>query len=101
MAYSDLPLFSWQPPCKMIVFPMSNRVGRIRDVAMKMLDKQTQRSTDHYYRQVTEAMEKQLSRVGLPEVEIDEQIGAFWVAVDQEMTRLSYQQTGDYPGDAV
>lgn len=97
----DLPLFAWQPPCKLIVFPMNGRVGRIRDVASKMLDKQTQRSTDYYYRQVTEAMEKQLSRIGLPELEIDEQVGAFWVAVDQEMTRLIYHQTGGYPGGAA
>lgn len=37
-------LFDWTPPCRMIVFPMSRRVGRIRDVAMKMLDKPTDRA---------------------------------------------------------
>ena len=101
MAHGDLPLFAWTPPCKMIVFPMGNRVGRIRDVASKMLGKTTQRSADHYYRQVTEAMEQQLGRLGLPEIEVDEQIGAFWVAVDQEITRLVFQQTGDFPGGAA
>lgn len=101
MTHEDLPLFAWQPPRKTIVFPMKSRIGRIRDVAAKMVDKQTQRHADHYFRQVNEAMVNQLSRIGLSELEIDEQVGAFWVAVDQEITRLVYQRTGGYPGGAA
>lgn len=90
--HSDLPLFSWIPPRKFIPFPMTRRVGKIRDTAVKMLDKQTERAAEHYYTQVTDGLVRQLQRIGLPEIEIDEQIGAFWSAVHQEMTRLSYHQ---------
>lgn len=101
MTHEDLPLFAWQPPRKTIVFPMRSRIGRIRDVAEKMVDKQTQRHADHYFRQVNEAMVKQLSRIGLSELEIDEQLRGFWVAVDGEITRLINQQSGGYPGGAA
>lgn len=90
----DLPLFAWQPPCKFIPFPMVNRIGRIRDVATKLLDKPTQRSADHYQRQVTEALDTQLQRIGLREMERDEHIGAFWQAVQDEMNRIVYRGTG-------
>lgn len=98
MKHSDLPLFAWTPPRKLIVFPMMKRVGRIRDVAAKMADKQTQRHADYYFTQVTDALVKQLSRLGLSAAEIDEQVGAFWVAVDREITRLVYQRSGGHPG---
>jgi hypothetical protein len=40
---------------------MVNRTGRIRDTATKMLDKPTDKSAEHYRRQVDEAMTGQLS----------------------------------------
>jgi hypothetical protein len=41
--HSSLPLFAWQPPCKLIPFPLIHRVGKIRDVAFKMMEKTTDR----------------------------------------------------------
>ena len=87
-------LFDWTPPCRMIVFPMSRRVGRIRDVAVKMLDKPTDRAALSYRDQVTEGMLKQMAKVGIPEAEQDEQLGAFWQAVQAEIIRLSYYGHG-------
>ncbi len=61
-----LPLFKWkQPDCRLIPFPMVNRIGRIRDTAAKMIDKPTEKSAEHYRRQVDEAMTTQFSKIGL------------------------------------
>ncbi|KAA1182103.1 hypothetical protein FP026_08430 [Rhizobium tropici] len=90
MREHDLPLFAWKPACKIVLFPMVARVGKVRDVASKMLDKATDRHADYYRRQVTEALISQLDRTGIPENEQDEQLGAFWDAVQNEMIRQCY-----------
>ncbi|KSV76696.1 hypothetical protein N182_24805 [Sinorhizobium sp. GL2] len=90
---SDLPLFAWQPPRKVIAFPMVYRIGKIRDVARKMLEKTSDRHAEYYQRQVTDGLVAQLGKIGLPETEQDEQIGAFWRKVEQEMVRITYQQS--------
>lgn len=84
----NLPLFAWkQPECRLIPFPMVNRIGRIRDTAAKMLDKPTEKSAEHYRRQVDEAMTGQLSKIGLLCDAIEAERAAFWKAVDAEMVR--------------
>jgi hypothetical protein len=97
----DLPLFAWNPPCRIILFPMPARVGRVRDVARKLASKPTERAADYYFSQVSEALVAQLSKIGIPELEQDEQIGAFWSAVNQEVARLSYRGTGNDPRGAA
>lgn len=87
---NKLPLFSWQPECTLIPFPMVNRIGRIRDTALKMLDKPTEKSAAHYRRQVDEAMTGQLSKIGLTGQSIEMERVAFWKAVDVEMKRQGY-----------
>jgi hypothetical protein len=83
-----LPLFTWkQPDCRLIPFPMVKRIGRIRDTAAKMLDKPTEKSAEHYRRQVDEAMTIQLSKIGLAGEKIEVERAAFWKAVEAEMTR--------------
>lgn len=94
MAHADLPLFVWQPPRQVIVFPMVRRVGRIRDVATKMLDKPTERAAVHYRGQVTDSLLRGLERAGISEREQDEQVRAFWEAVQAEMIRLTYSGYG-------
>ncbi|MBB3913873.1 DUF6074 family protein [Rhizobium fabae] len=94
MRDNDLPLFAWQPPCKLIIFPMEARIGKIRDVALKMLDKTTDRHADWYRKQVTEALLLHLEKIGLPEDEQDEQLGAFWTKVEQEIVRMAYGRSG-------
>jgi hypothetical protein len=97
MQPTDLPLFAWSPPlCQLIAFPLVRRVGKVRDVAQKMLDKSTDRHADYYRNQVSDALLKHLTRLGLSEREQDEQIGAFWTAVDVEAARLTYR--GQRPG---
>jgi hypothetical protein len=93
MRDSDLPLFVWQAACKIIPYPMINRVGKIRDVASKLLDKQTDRHAEYYCKQVTDALIGQFQRIGLSEEQQDEQIGAFWSKVDQEVSRLRHKSS--------
>jgi len=93
-------LFDWTPPCRMIVFPMNRRVGRIRDVAIKMLDKPTDRAAEFYRGQVTDALLRQLDKIGLPEPDRGERLGEFWEAVQAEMIRLTYCGHGTGGGAA-
>ncbi|APO74585.1 hypothetical protein AM571_CH01764 [Rhizobium etli 8C-3] len=88
----DLPLFAWQPPIKIIAFPLINRVGKIRDVARKLHDKATDRHAEYYLKQVTDGLVAHLDRLGLSPEERERQIDAFWAKVEQEVIRLSYQR---------
>lgn len=96
----DLPLLDWQRPCKLIPFPMVNRVGKIRDVAGKMLDKATDRHADYYRDQVTSALLKQFAAIDLPNEQQDAQLTAFWERVRDEMIRQTYRGS-NRPGGAA
>ena len=96
MAHADLPLFAWTPPRRIVMFPLDRKVGRVRDVAEKMLDKPTDRAAASYRNQVTDGMLRAMERLGIPEPEQDEQLGAFWDAVQAEMLRILYR--GRRPG---
>ncbi len=95
--HSDLPLFSWQPICIVISFPLARRMGKVRDVAAKMLDKTTERHADQYRAQVTEAFVKQMARSGINQAVQAAEIEAFWAKVHEEMVRLTYQRRGRSP----
>ncbi|QND50817.1 hypothetical protein HB779_02120 [Phyllobacterium sp. 628] len=99
MSSTDLPLFSWQQPCKLVSFPLNRRVGKVRDVALKLLEKSTDRHAEFYRNQVTDALLRQLERIGVSETDQDEQLGAFWESVREEMLRLTYR--GSRPGGAA
>lgn len=101
MRDADLPLFAWKPPVTIIAFPLDQRVGKIRDVARKLMTKTTDRHADHYCSQVTEALRLHLEKIGLDEHHQDEQIGAFWSKVDVELARLSFRSTGSGPKGAA
>ncbi|MCZ7488519.1 DUF6074 family protein [Rhizobium rhizogenes] len=77
--------------CSLIPFPMANRVGKIRDVASKLIEKHTDRHADYYCKQVTEALTAQFDRLGFSEDQKDEQIGAFWTKVHHEVVRLRHR----------
>ncbi|WP_042778951.1 DUF6074 family protein [Sinorhizobium fredii] len=92
--YHDLPLFSWQPPRQVIAFPLVNRMGKIRDVARKLLEKTTERHAGYYTKQVSDGLTAHLDRLGLSPEERNRQIDDFWTRVEQEVIRLSYQRPG-------
>ncbi len=90
----DLPLFAWQPPVKVIAFPLVNRVGKIRDVARKLHEKTTDRHAGYYLKQVTDGLAAHLDRLGISPDERERQIDAFLTKVEQEVIRLSFQRSG-------
>lgn len=100
MRDDDLPLFRWTPPCKIMVFPFPNRLGKVRHVASKMLSKTSDRQAAHYRSQTTEALSYQLSDLGVSQEEQDVQIEQFWAMVSQEMIRQSYIAGSRTPGGA-
>ena len=100
MTSDDLPLFAWRPPTgEVIAFPLAKQREKVSETARKLLSKTTDRHADYYRGQVTEALEKRLHRLGIPDHVIDEQVGAFWTAVEWEMARLTYR--GQRPGGAA
>ncbi|RWL47290.1 MAG: hypothetical protein EOR60_09575 [Mesorhizobium sp.] len=73
----------------MIPFPLTRRIGKIRDVALKMLAKSTDRHSVYYREQVSAGLIGHLERLGIPESRRDEQIRQFWAAVHAEILRLN------------
>ena len=73
-----------------IPFPLKRRVGRIRDVALKMQSTKTGRHAANYRALVTEALRVHFRSKHVPaELQVSE-IDAFWRAVDLEVARLSH-----------
>ncbi|MBU4529766.1 MAG: hypothetical protein KUA43_08815 [Hoeflea sp.] len=92
MTTDDLPLFGWTPPAprrQVLLFPMINRVGKIRHVA-KLLSTKNGDDADLYWRQIRSGLQKQLERVGATQHEIDTEIRAFFQAVQAELVRITY-----------
>jgi hypothetical protein len=75
-------LLDWNPPCRILAFPLASRIGRIREVASKLHEKSTERAVDHYRRQVTEGMIGHLDRLGAGF------IGTDWRAVAKHVVLL-------------
>jgi len=78
------------------VFPLNKRVGKIRDVAQKMLDKRSDRHALSYREQVTKALSAQLDRAGVDASNRNAQLTAFWLEVRAEILRQTYR--GSRPG---
>lgn len=74
--------------CQVIAFPLTKRVAKVRDVAAKIMDKSTDRQAEAYRNQVADGLFRHLEKIGIPEDEQDEQVGAFFTAVELELSRL-------------
>lgn len=96
----DLPLFAWTPPaCRMLAFPLTRQVGKVRDTARKLAEKQTEKHAEYYRSQVTDGLTKRLARLGVPAEQQSSMIAQFWQAVEIEVARLTYR--GSKPGDGA
>lgn len=74
-------------PCHLVLFPMVNRIGKIRHVVAKMLTMTTRREAEIYYKQVTHGIRRHFDHIDLSEAEQREQMKAFWDAVWNEWSR--------------
>lgn len=79
-----------------LVFPADRRIGKIRDVATKLMAKTTERAIDHYRHQVTEGLLMNLTSKGVPVETHPDQVARFWKAVECEINRQVY---GCRPGN--
>jgi hypothetical protein len=68
---------------------MINRIGRIRETASKLLDKPTEKSAEHYRRQVADSIRLQFAKIGLDDTVVESEIEIFWRAVQAEAARQS------------
>ncbi|AEG51909.1 MULTISPECIES: DUF6074 family protein [Sinorhizobium] len=75
--------------CELVPFPLSKRIGKIRGIAAKLLDRKSARHAEYYQQQVTEALVGQLRKIGLPQHLLDKEIREFWSGVEQEMNRTT------------
>lgn len=90
MQRDDLPLFSWQPPGQVVLFPLNRRTGKIRHTAQKLAAKHGDDAA-LYWKQVVASNRRHLERVGLPVVGIDAELRSFFDAVQAELMRLAYR----------
>lgn len=96
MRHDDLPLFAWRPPCRVVVFPMIHRVGKVRRTARILAGKHGD-DAHLYWKQVVSSLRKQLHRIDLSDAEVERQVQSFFDAVQAEMNRMGpYSQK---PGD--
>lgn len=82
----QLDLVELHRPVEIIPFPLTRRIGRIREVAGKLADK-TDRQTEHYLKQVTGGLFYQLERLGIPAETQDRMVEDFMTAVCNELNR--------------
>ena len=76
-----------------IPFPVTARVRKIRDTALKLLERPTVKSAEHYRGQVLDPMKASFLRIGLTEKEANEQTRVFWMAVQVEAARIQGMDT--------
>lgn len=84
---TGLPLFDWQPPTPVIVFPVQRRVGRIRRIAAAMLSKKSDQTADAEWKRTVGTVSKQLTSIGLPDAAVEKYLTQLRDAVEVEMQR--------------
>jgi hypothetical protein len=67
-----------------VPFPINRQIGKIRETARKLLDKSTDRHAAAYRRQVSEALDARLAKLGVSEKDRGREIERFWRAVEVE-----------------
>lgn len=93
MTTGNFPLFDWRPPCRVLVFPLDRRVGRIRQIA-EALSRKDGFWAQTYWKQIVTSSMKQLLKAGLSEQQANDQVAALFAAVQAEMTRQYLSGTG-------
>lgn len=88
MSKGNLPLFRWQPSCKVLMFPLNRRIRKVRHTAAMLIDRQGE-DAELYWKQVAAANRKHFERIGLSEEQARAEFEAFSQAVHDEMIRIS------------
>lgn len=91
MQHDQLPLFKWKEQRRefsLILFPMSARVGRVREVAERLRAKPTAKAAAYYREQVETGMRDSLARLGFAPEQQERQVRLFMAAVDRQCALL-------------
>lgn len=96
--YRNLPLFEWNPACRLISFPPGKQVGIIRQVAAKWLGHRSSRQADAYAIQVDDEIQDRFSQLGILPDERKRLSEEFWHAVRAEIRR---QRPSSRPGGSA
>lgn len=81
-------------PDNVICFPMRRRLGKIRRTA-ELLSARRGRSADHYWRQTVAGIVGHLTKAGLSEAAIRQEVKTFSDAVQEELRRAARRNEGD------
>ena len=94
-----LPLFAWHPPRKVLLLPLTRRIGKVRHTA-ELMSRKHGEDGDLYSKQVLAGLRRHFDRLGVPAEEADPQIVAFFEAVQDEMNRIAFEgpHSGQRPG---
>lgn len=78
---------------QVLPFPPSRRIERVRVVA-GMLDTMKAADATKYWKRTMKAMERGMKAVGVSQERVDKELHAFFDAVQQELIRRTYAETG-------
>jgi hypothetical protein len=82
---SELPLFAWRPPAKIILFPLYAQRGHAARIAADLLGKQGAQANE-FWKRVIATNRERLARLGLSEGEQDDQLQQLHDAVQDALT---------------
>lgn len=88
MSHDDLPLFAWQPQCRVIPFPVKARLGRIRQTAQSLTSSRSEREAEHRWQKAVGSIRKSLLVAGVAETEIERHVSDFLLAVNAELVLI-------------
>src|SRR5690349_169843 len=71
-----------------VAFPLDRRIGKIRDVARKLVATKSERHSESYRRQVAAALEANLIGRGVSPEQVVGDLVRFWRCVELEAARL-------------
>ncbi|CVI14818.1 conserved hypothetical protein [Agrobacterium fabacearum CFBP 5771] len=80
------------PLCKLIVFPLSAQIGRVRHVAGKYLEQSNEDAQARYWRVIEDNLRKLLIKHGCADAEISRHILVFREAVQKEINQRAKQR---------
>lgn len=86
MRTDDLPLFSWTPRPRVLVFPFAANVGKVRHVA-EILERKRGRDAEVYWTRIVRAMAERLESAGVAQSTIRSEVDEFTEAVQRELQR--------------
>jgi hypothetical protein len=99
MTHDKLPLFEWSAKTKVIPFPCSRRVGKIRRVA-EVLSRKSDCPKDAsiYWKRMLNDLERQMARAGIGPDQIEAELQEFSAACRCAMRWSA--TAGRFPDDA-